>query len=156
MGIPLAIFSLYRLDGAGDACPHHLLLRVRQAGFSNADAGEYDRVSRAADDRRRALLERYQGGALAKECPAAHTPHLVGELQAWPPGGEVLVDGPGGRVVEVWVAQTRYGAPWVVLGTAESEEAFWREVQADGDLASLGSQPPAAMHRAFFLTDEDA
>ena len=54
MGIPLTIFSLYRLDGDGGACPHHLLLRVRQAGFSNADEGEYAHAAAAAEQARRA------------------------------------------------------------------------------------------------------
>jgi hypothetical protein len=31
---------------------------------------------------------------------------------------------PGGVDVEIWVALTRFGAPWVVLGTAEDEEVF--------------------------------
>jgi hypothetical protein len=153
MGIPLTIFSLFRLDGAGAACPHHLLLRVVQPGFSNADAAEYDRAVQVAGARQRALIDRYQAGGLAKECPAAHTPHLLGELQAWPPGGEVLADGPGGDWVELWIAQTRFGAPWVVLGMAESEEAFWREIGEDDDLSRLGPIRPAIRQRAFFLTD---
>lgn len=155
MGIPLAIFSLFRLDGDGAACPHHLLLRVEQPGFGNADAAEYDRAVQAAGVRQRALIDRYQAGVLADECPAAHTPHLVGELQAWPPGGEVLADGPGGNHVELWIAQTRFGAPWVVLGMAESEEAFWREIGEDDDLSRLGPIRPATRQRAFFLADGD-
>lgn len=154
MGIPLTVFSLYRLDGDGEACPHHLLVRVEQPGFSNADAAEYDRAVQAAEDRRRALIERYRTRVLARQCPAAHTPHLAGELQAWP-AGDVLADGPGGVYVDLWIAQTRFGAPWVVLGTAESEAAFWREVDEDDDLAGLGPMRPAARQRTFFLTDAD-
>ncbi|HEX2081084.1 MAG TPA: hypothetical protein VHG08_25505 [Longimicrobium sp.] len=154
MGIPLTIFDLYRLDGDGEACPHHLLLRVEQPGFSNADAAEYDHAVQLADARRRALIGRYQARVLARDCPAVHTAHLVGEMQAWPPGGG-LADGPGGVYVDLWIAQTRFGAPWVVLGTAESEEAFWREVENDDDLAGLGPIRPALRERAFFLTDAD-
>jgi hypothetical protein len=154
MGIPLTIFSLYRLDGEGAACPHHLLLRVRQPGFSNADAAQYDAAVDVAEARRRALLDAHAAGPLATECPAAHSPHLVGELQS-APVGEALSDGPGGVEVELWVAQTRFGAPWVVLGTAEDEDAFWREVDEDGDLSSLGAIRPAERVRAFFLADDD-
>ncbi len=153
MGIPLTIFSLYRLDGDGAACPHHLLLRVEQPGFGNADVAEYDHAVQVAEARRRALIDRYQAGVLARDCPAGHTAQLVGELQAWP-AGEALAEGAGGDYVDVWIAQTRFGAPWVVLGTAESEEAFWHEVGEDDDLAGLGPIRPAVRQRAFFLTDQ--
>jgi hypothetical protein len=150
MGIPLTVFTLYRLEG--DGCAHHLLLRVRQQAFSNADAGDYDRVVEAAEARRDALLRRYQSDLLPKECAAAHAVRLIGEMQAWP-AGEVLSEGAGGDKVEVWVAQTRYGAPWVVMGTAESEAAFWRAVDEDDELAGLGALRPAVLQRAFFLAD---
>ena len=152
MGIPLTIFSLYRLDGGDDACPRHLLLRVPQPGFSNADAGEYDAAVAAAEARRRALIDAYAAGVLAKGCAVPHAAHLVGELQSWPVG-EALRDGSGGVDVELWVAQTRFGSPWVVLGTADDEAAFWREVEGDDDLAGLGPIRPAERLRAHFLAD---
>jgi len=142
MGIPLTIFSLYRLEG--EACSRHLLLRVRQPGFGNADAGEYEAAFGAAEARRRALLDAYAPGTTAQ---------LVGELQSHPVG-EVLDDSPGAVEVELWVAQTRYGAPWVVLGTAEDEAAFWRGVEEDDDLLGLGPVRPAERLRAHFLADD--
>ena len=51
------------------------------------------------------------------------------------------------------MAQTRFGAPWVVLGTAKSEPAFWRAVAEEDDLAGLGPLRPATRARAFFLAD---
>jgi hypothetical protein len=154
MGIPLTIFSLYRLDGDGGACSHPLLLRVRQPGFSNADAGEEDHAIRAAEERRRALVDAYRAGVLVAECSADHAIRLAGELQASPVGEELTDEGRGGSHVDVWVAQTRYGAPWMVLGTAEDEAAFWRAVREDDDLAALGPVAPAERLRAYFLTDE--
>jgi len=147
MGIPLTIFSLYRLDGGGAAPPRHLLLRVRQAGFRNADASEYDFAFDGAEDRRQALLAAYS--------PAAPvTARLVGELQSRPVG-DTLGDGPGGVEVELWVAQTRYGPPWVVLGTAKDEKAFWRAVAQDEELSGLGPVRPAERLRARFLADDE-
>ncbi|HEX8692725.1 MAG TPA: hypothetical protein VF746_09915 [Longimicrobium sp.] len=153
MGIPLAIFSLHRLRSERAGCLHHLLLRVEQPAFSNADAGEYDHAVEVAEGKRRALIRAYEE-RLAGACAAPHEVSLVGELQSWPAGDE-LIDGRGGCDVDVWVAETRYGHPWVVMGTAESEEAFWREVEADDDLAGLGPVRPAVRHRAFFLAEED-
>lgn len=151
MGIPLAVFSLYRLDGGG--CSHHLLVRVRQPGFSNADADAYDRAVQVAEARRHALVRIYQSDLLPPECAAPHHARLVGEMQAWPVGD--ALDQAGGGEVDLWVAQTGYGAPWVVMGTAESETAFWGVVEADEDLVGLRPVRPAARVHAFFLTDGD-
>jgi len=145
MGIPLTIFSLFRLEGGGERRSDHLLLRVHQPGFSNADVGEENTAIDAAEARRRALIAAYAPGAAAE---------LVGELQAHPVG-ELLDDGPGGVEVDLWVARTRYGAPWVVLGTAADEEAFWRGVEEDDDLLDLGPMRPAERLRAYFLADDD-
>lgn len=146
MGIPLTIFSLYRLDGE-DAPPRHVLLRVRQAGWRNADASEYDAAFDEAEEKRQALLAAHFDAPLAAV-------HLVGELQS-PPPGDALSDGAGGGEVDLWVAQTRYGTPWVVMGSAPSEKAFWRAVAADEALAGLGGLHPARRVRAFFLTDDE-
>jgi hypothetical protein len=43
----------------------------------------------------------------------------------------------------------------VVLGTAENEEAFWREVEQDEELSSLGARLPAIRLRAYFLTEKE-
>ena len=150
MGIPVDIFSLYRLRGAG--CEHYLLLRVGRPEFGNADEGDYARASEAADGKARALLGLYERWTLAAVCGREHAPELAGELQSRP-AGEELAEGGGGVYVELWVAGTRYGHPWVVLGTAASEEEFWRALEEDDDLAGLGARGPARRVRAFFLTE---
>lgn len=153
VGIPLDIFSLYRLRGEGAACRHHLLLRVGRPAYSNADEGDYARAAGAADARRDELLGLYETRVLAGECGARHAAELAGELQARPVGDR-LSEGGGGFYVDVWVAETRFGPPWVVLGTAETEEEFWREVRGDEDLSGLDARPPAGRLRAYFLADE--
>lgn len=155
MGIPLTVFSLYRLDG--DGCSHHLLVRVRQPGFSNADAGAYDHAVQVAEARRSALVGIYRTDILPRECTAPHRARLVSEMQAAPVGDE-LDEASAGAAVGLWVAQTGYGAPWVVMGTAESEAAFWRAVEEDDDLSGLRPLRPAVRLRAFFLagSDEDS
>lgn len=153
MGIPLEIFSLYRLRGEGADCQHHLLLKVGQRAFSNADEGDYARAVDDADERRGALIEAFEAGVLAEECGGRHAVNLVGELQSQPIGGE-LFDEYGGFHVDLWVAETRFGHPWVVMGTAESEEGFWRALEQDEDLSRLGAGPPAKRQRAYFLTEQ--
>ena len=155
MGIPLDIFSLYRLRGEDAGCQHYLLLRVEQPAFNNADEGDYACAVDAADKKRAALIELYEAGPPADECAGPHVINLVGELQARPTGDE-LPEGRGGIYVDLWVAETRYGHPWVVLGTAEDEEEFWREVEQDEDLSSLGARKPAKRQRAYFLTEKES
>ncbi|HEX8907266.1 MAG TPA: hypothetical protein VF771_20610 [Longimicrobiaceae bacterium] len=154
MGITLTVFSLYALENADAGCLHHLLLRVEQPEFSNADAAGYDRAFEVAEEKRRALIRAYQAGALASIRAAPHEARLVGELQSHPPGDE-LADAPRGREVDVWVAETRYGHPWVVMGTAADEDSFWRQVEANDDLTGLGPIRPALLRRAWFVAEEE-
>jgi hypothetical protein len=153
MGIPLDIFSLYRLQSEDADCRHHLLLRVEQPEFSNADESQYADAVDVAEQKRSALLEVYQAETLAAQCPAQHAVQLVGELQASPTGDE-LFEEYGGFYVDLWIAETRFGHPWVVLGTAGSEAAFWREVEQDEDLLRLGPTMPARKQQAYFLAEQ--
>ena len=153
MGIPLDIFSLHRFQNVDVNCRHYLLLKVAQPEFNNADEGDYDRAVAAADEIRRRLIEVYEAKMLAGECAGKHLVNLVGELQSYPTG-DVLQDEHGGFYVDLWIAETRFGHPWVVLGTAENEEAFWGEVEQDDELSSLGPRLPAKQRRAYFLTEK--
>jgi hypothetical protein len=154
MGIPLEIYSLYRLQSEGAGCNHYLLLRVEQPGFNNADEGEYEHVIEIADGKRNVLIERYKAEVLLRECAQSHVMSLVGELQAPPIGGD-LFEKHRGCYVELWVAETRFGYPWVMMGIAENEAAFWREVEQDEELLSLGASRPARKYWAYFLSEED-
>lgn len=155
MGIPLDIFSLYQLEIEDKHCRHYLLLRVEQPEFNNADEGHYAYAVDVADKKRRELIELYEAEMLADECAGQHRVNLVGELQS-SPTGDVLSESDGGFHVDLWIAETRFGHPWVVMGTAESEEEFWREVEQAENLSSLGARRPAKKHRAYFLREKDA
>ena len=152
MGIPLDVFSLHQLRGEEAGCRHYLLLRVGREAFNNADEGDYARAVGAAERKRNALLELFEAEVLAAECASKHSADLTGELQS-PPAGDELTEGRGGFYVELWVAETRFGRPWVVLGTARSEEEFWRAVGRDEDLSGLGARRPARKLRAYFLAE---
>jgi hypothetical protein len=154
MGISLDIFSLYQLRNPDAHCQHCLLLKVRQAEFRNADQGEYDFVAKVADAKRDALLQLYRTTILANECANHHEISLLGELQNAPIGDELYQE-VGKFYVDLWLATTRFGHPWVVMGTAADEEEFWREVEQDEDLAYLEAIRPPRQKRAFFLTEND-
>ena len=154
MGIPLDIFTLHQLRSEDASCLHYLLLKVGRAAFNNADEGDYARAVEAADRKMRALIEVYEAEVLPRECAGWHTVNLVGESQAYPAGDEVF-EGHGGFHVDVWVAETRFGRPWVVMGTAGSEEEFWCAVERDENLSGLGARRPARKLRAYFLTGKE-
>ena len=154
MGLPLPVFSLYRLQDEGLNCSHYLLLRVEQAAFSNADQQEYDAAVEAADRKKSNLTEFYTSRMLARECAGHHVVSLIGELQSYPCGGPGF-DGCGGFYLDLWVAETRFGHPWVVMGTGESEEDFWCGVEGDEELAGLAAVRPAGVQRAYFLTEQN-
>lgn len=153
MGIPLDVFSLYRLHNEGAHCHHYLLLKVEQPAFSNADEGEYDNVVEVADRKRSNLIEVYEAEILADQCGGPHEVALLGELQASPTGDDLFEES-AGREVDLWITETGYGHPWVVMGTAASEEAFWVAVEEDEDLWCLGAVKPARNQRVYFLTEK--
>lgn len=155
MGIPLEILSLYQFQNEGTHCHHYLLLKVEQPEFSNADEGEYGDAIAIADQKRRTLIEVYQTEILANECAEPHEVSLIGELQAYPVGDELFKEH-GGFYIDLWVAKTRFGFPWVVMGIAEDEETFWREVEQNENLSSLGASRPASKKQVFFLTESES
>lgn len=156
MGIPIDIFTLHLLRGEDAGCQHYLLLRVGRPAFNNADEGDYAGAVDVAEKKVGALIRLYEAEVLPRECAGRHAARLVGELQARPTGDE-LSEGRGGFYVELWVAETRFGRPWVLMGTAENEEEFRRAVEDDEDLSSLGASGPAERRRAYFLAErEDA
>jgi hypothetical protein len=153
MGIQLDIFSLYQLGNEHTNCQHFLLIKVEQPSFNNSDESDYAKALDTADEKKSALIALYESVNLADECPCLHHVKLVGELQAYP-SGDVLFDEYGGFYVDLWTADTRFGHPWMILGTAQSEEAFWQEVDQDENLSQLGGIKPAKKQRTYFLTEK--
>ncbi|HEY9664478.1 MAG TPA: hypothetical protein V6C65_39035 [Allocoleopsis sp.] len=153
MGIPLDVFSLYQFQDNDTNCDHYLLVKVEQPAFSNANESEYEDAVQVADRKRSALIEVYKTEILTQECAGSHGVNLVGELQACPTGNE-LFEEEGGFYLNLWVAETRFGHPWVVMGTAEDEEQFWQDIEQNEDLSYLGASRPASMKRVFFLTEK--
>jgi hypothetical protein len=139
------IYSLVCFTNPERACEHHLLVRATRPSFSNANQRDEDRASDLADAELERLTDAYKAGPLAERCGVPHEQRLAGELQLGPTGEDLYADTPA-RDLPIWVADTSFGPPWVILGTATSEAAFWREVEEDDDalaLNTLGPQKPA-------------
>jgi hypothetical protein len=148
MGIALDVFYLVRFAGSEGGCEHHLLVRASRRSNANANQADEDAASAEVERERDRLEEEYAATILRDTCDAAHTRTVVGEMQEAPVGDELYSDA-SRRRLRVWVAETAHGAPWVVLGTADSEESFWRELE-DTDAAMLRPMRPARSVEAFF------
>ena len=147
MAVPTDIYSLHEITAAGDSSTWLLLTRVSRRGFANWNQVDEDDANKAATNHEELLVKRF----LSENCESegAYESRKVGELQHTPVG-DILADPKYQGDVDLWIAATSYGPPWIVLGTAASEEAFWAEVRADEDLVSLNPQRPARRVQAQY------
>ncbi|GAA0290166.1 hypothetical protein GCM10010302_30850 [Streptomyces polychromogenes] len=150
MGSPITIFRLFRHE----PCGRELLVRVERPAASNADQGALDAADRIADVAAERLRAWWQQRHLRPVCAHPHTSGVIAEMQEDPVGPDLFGD--GHRTLALWVAQTKYGAPWAVFGTAASEAEFWQQVRLDDCLLGLGPLAPGELHHVDFLTDRDA
>lgn len=122
MAAELTVYSIYKLRD-GD---RHYLLRTVRPEYSNASQTEEDRAEYTEQDNRRRMLESIS--------PAGF--ELVGEMQSYPVG-DALYAPNGNTVLDIYYMETAFGHPWIILGTAQSEEAFLLELEDDDDLVRL-------------------
>lgn len=138
MAAPLPVFRLIEVNRQQESL--HVLLCLEKGGFSNADQNEETEASARLEQDAIQLLNKLH--IKRTECT------LVGELQGFPVGDE-LVNLQADTELTVWYAGTDFGHPWVVLGTAVSEQEFWREVTEDDDLIVLGPRRPIKSVKAY-------
>jgi hypothetical protein len=81
-------------------------------------------------------------------------PELLGELQNFPLG-EDLYTPTGNKEVNLFYMNTEFGHPWVVMGTADSQEAFLSELSEDEELLALKPIGQPKRITAWFLTEKD-
>lgn len=146
------IYSLYQVACPG-ASPAALLLRVTRPAYQNASQAHADWAEAQADGRRAQLLEAYQAWRRAAGGGCNLT--LLGVCEGEPPG-DALYEDHGWVDLDLWVAATRFGPPWVLLGVAASEADFFAEIADNSLYASYAPVRPAQRLRAFFITEADA
>lgn len=153
MGSTLDVFTLYRLTTRGGDCEHFLLLKVTRPGYSNVAQQEEDWANDMVVHKQRQLLDLYTQRFLPQNCRLyVHDVHLEGEFQGCAPGDDLYSE-QDARFLTIWTASTRFRGRWIVLGTAESADAFWQEIVEDEDLDALGVQPPVTQRHVFFLSE---
>ena len=75
-----------------------------------------------------------------------------------PPVDEEFYGEPIAREFDIWVAQTKYGAPRIIFGLADTEEIFWEKIRSESgpsSLNKLGPITPATNCRVYYLTEMD-
>ena len=119
------IFSLYIThDG------QYFLLRTVRPYFNNASRHEEDKSWECESEQRDKLIE-HVGNIYGKKGLT-----LVGELHGYPIG-DVFYSDYGTPQVPVYYMQTEFGKPWIIFGTADSEEEFLTELMDDDELQAL-------------------
>jgi len=153
MHAEIDVYHLIRLDGDGAACRHHLLLKSKRPDFADR-SDRQDEAIAANRHRRDRVIAAYQQQALARQCPHQHGVTLAGEFSGYPEGTPFYAE--CGQVpVDIWVAATRFGHPWIVFGMAASEAEFWQHLAENEDAAVLGPRRPARRVHAYFIIDAD-
>jgi hypothetical protein len=120
------IFSLYQHPQNA----RYYLLRTLQPAYSGASQTDENRSLEMESAQRNGLLYAIDPEIRLDEWL------FVGEQQGFPIG-DVLYENNGGFDVPLWYVHTEYGYPWIIIGTAESEADFLRELEEDEDLQAL-------------------
>ena len=151
MAADLSIYRLYHLKTADKAATHYLL-RYTQPSYSNASQTEQDAAETLAEQRAQVLLDYAKQNYAPDESIEVS---LIGELQV-PPIGDALYEDYGATQLPLYYMSTKYGHPWVVLGTAENLNVFLAELKDSDDLLSLAPAEPVQAISVTFVTELDA
>lgn len=153
MAPALFIYTLYQVAHP-TAGRHTLLLRTTRPAFTNASQADEDRAEQQEEQQQSRLLAAYRARLAGAHSAADCTVTLLGICGGEPPGDSLYEDH-GAVTLALWVAQTRFGYPWVVLGVAPTEDAFFAEVASNALYASYAPRRPARSMLAYFLTEAD-
>ncbi|WP_145982178.1 hypothetical protein [Rhodococcus sp. MTM3W5.2] len=132
-------FPVFRLFAAASGSA--VLVRFRMPDFSSNNADDEGHAHNQADRITGDLLDAMPSGC------GPFT--FIGALEGYPVG-DILFDDTV-TSAELWWAPTRYGSTWLVLGTSVDESSFWRLVNDDDDLNTLGAHRPAKRQRVTII-----
>src|SRR5262245_34513025 len=134
------VYSLYQVQ-CSTRGPSMLLVRVTRPAYRNASQAEEDWAYQQEDQQRARLLAAYQIKDHTS-CGANCTLTLRGICEGEPPG-DILYEEHGRVTLALWVAATRFGPPWVLLGVAPTEDDFFTEVTTNSLYANYQPERPA-------------
>jgi hypothetical protein len=146
------VYSLYHVE-CSTRGPSMLLVRVTRPSYRNASQAEEDWAYQEEDHQRARLLATYQIKCQAS-CGSDCTLTLRGICEGEPPG-DILYEEHGQVTLALWLTATRFGHPWVLLGVAPTEDAFFTEVTTNTLYANYYPERPAQQVNVYFITEAD-
>lgn len=123
------IYSIYKLGLA----ERYYLLATEQPGYSNVSQSQQEAAQAVEQASRQRLLASLLHALPLQERQLCE---LIGELQELPVG-EAMMTASSYTELPVYYLHTRYGYPWIILGSAASEKEFLMEVEATEELLAL-------------------
>ena len=143
----LSIYSLYKV-------PHesmYYLLRTERPGFSNASQDQEDLAHQIEENKRSYMLTCIGKNLNLND---AKTFECIGELQGFPIGDALYADH-GNTLLNIYILETAYGKPWIILGAANTAAEFLAELNEDEDLMGLKPIGQPQNIQARFFTEQD-
>ena len=148
MASRLPIYSIYKLGRA----ERYYLLQTEQPGYSNVSQSQQDSAQTVAQEgKKRLVAQLLQALPLEEQLLC----EFIGELQDWPVG-DALCTAPDYTELPVHYTHTQYGYPWIILGSADSEEEFLAEVAATDELMALQPSGPLIKIVVTLIRTQDA
>jgi hypothetical protein len=129
MASRLPIYSIYKLG----RLERYYVLQTEQPSYSNISQSQQDAAQQIEQESRQRLLTQLLQTLPMEERLLCE---FIGELQEWPVG-DILCTAPNYAELPIYYLHTRYGHPWIILGSAASEEEFMDEVEATEELLAL-------------------
>ncbi len=139
------IFSIYKASGSNT---RYFVLRTERPAFNNASQNEEDESWEIESAQRSRLLESLGNRESCTDF------ERIGELHGFP-FGDVFYSDSGQLQVPVYYMQTDFGKPWIIFGTADSEEEFLTKLANDDELQALNPIGKPIKIEAYFVTSND-
>ncbi|GEN77607.1 hypothetical protein [Chryseobacterium hagamense] len=139
------IFSIY-----GMPCDRsrYFILRTVRSDFNNASQTQEDKCRETESASRLRLLE-----MIGRQNNTGEL-ELVGEFHGYPEG-DIFYSESGASDISVYYMATGFGKPWIIFGTAASEEDFLTGVENDEDLRTLAPAGEPVKISARFVTENE-
>ncbi|KPE52828.1 hypothetical protein [Chryseobacterium indologenes] len=138
------IFSIYKASGS----TRYFVLRTERPAFNNASQSEEDESWEIESTQRSRLLKSVGD---RENCTDFER---IGELHGFPVG-DVFYSDSGQSQIPVYYMHTDFGKPWIVFGTAGSEEEFLAELGEDDELQALNPIGKPIKIEACFVIQND-
>ncbi len=144
----LNVFFLYELGQPDIGESQNVLLRISKPYYSNC--------SQRQDELAEEILERKRNEMLRQVLIRTNKNRyrLIGMFEG-SPEGDILYEDNGTIDIELWVAKSGFGKPWIIMSQALDEENFFNIIKEDPDLGGMRPISPAFRVNALFLTEND-